>query len=111
MKKSEGKSTSKWNFSKANCDKYTSFCGERFDFDVFKDKEDPIQPFSETLVNICKECIPKSSKCAHKQRLWFNNECKETIKLRNDNLIKSIPLQPKKIYTQPRSCEPKLDEQ
>ena len=89
MKKSEENSTSKWNFHKANWDRFTSIYRERFYFDGFKDKEDPILSFSETSVNICKECIPKSSKYAKKQRLWFNNECNEAIKHRKNETLQT----------------------
>ena len=55
----------KWNFKKAN----------------FENSEDPMLSFTETLIDISNQCIPKISTNSFKEKKpWFNDECKEAIK-------------------------------
>ena len=48
--------------------------------------------FTETLIDISNQCIPKSSTISFKKKKpWFNDECKEAIKKRKDSLKRFKP--------------------
>ena len=77
----------KWNFKKANWEKFNILCHEKLMFDNFENSEDPILFFTETLIDISNQCIPKiSTNSSKKKKPWFNDECKEAIKKRKDSL-------------------------
>ena len=77
----------KWNFKKANWEKFNILCHEKLMFDNFENSEDPILSFTETLIDMSNQCIPKSSTNSFKKKKpWFNDECKEAIKKRKDSL-------------------------
>lgn len=78
----------RWNFKTANWERFNILCEERLIFENFKNEEDPIGSFSESLINISNKCISKSSKRPKKNRPWYNEECKEAIKKRKDSLRK-----------------------
>lgn len=88
IEKSDDDFLPRWNLNKANWEKFHILCEEKLLFNNFKSEEDPVMSFSESLLNISLECIPKSSKCPKKNRPWFNKECKEAIKNRKDSLKK-----------------------
>ena len=77
----------KWNFKKANWEKFNILCHEKLLFNSFENSEDPMPSFTETLIDISNQCIPKSSTNSFKKKKpWFNDECKEAIKKRKDSL-------------------------
>lgn len=78
----------RWNFKKANWEKFKSLCENRLHTEDFLNESDPIMSFSESLLNISKECIPKSTTIPKKNRPWFNEDCKEAIKNRKSSLKK-----------------------
>ena len=77
----------KWNFKKANWEKFNILCHEKLLFNSFENSEDPMLSFPETLIDISNQCIAKSSTNSFKKKKpWFNDECKEAIKKRKDSL-------------------------
>ena len=76
----------KWNFKKANWEKFNILYHEKLTFDNFENSEDPILSFTENLIDISNQCIPKiSTNSFKKKRPWFNDKCKEAIKKRKDS--------------------------
>ena len=51
----------KWNFKKANWEKFNILCHEKLLFNSFENSEDPMLSFTETLTDISNQSIPKSS--------------------------------------------------
>ena len=86
IEKSEDDYIPKWNFKKANWDKFKTLCEQKLNIE--RNENDQLMSFSNTLHQICEECIPKSSKCPKQNRPWYNEDCKEAIKNRKDALRK-----------------------
>ena len=73
-----------WNFKRANWDKYESL-SEQLSPELMEGLD--MDHFTSTLQIIAEECIPKSSAIKKKPRYpWFNNDCKNAIKLRRKSL-------------------------
>ena len=72
----------RWKLSKADWGKFQFLCHSKITLDVFNDVDDPIDTFSSLLLEIAGECIPKTSTNLHRNRPWFNDECKQSIKER-----------------------------
>ena len=74
----------KWQFKKANWPKFNLLCKEELPKYIFHDSPDPVKLFSDIIFSIAEQCIPKSSTIPQKpQKPWFDEECKDAIKLRN----------------------------
>ena len=54
----------------------------------FKESSDPIADFTSSLIEISKECIPRTSTNPNKRNPWYNDDCKEAIKQRKKALSK-----------------------
>ena len=66
---------------------FNILCHEKLMFDSFENSEDPMLSFTETVIDICNQCIPNiSTNSFKKKKPWFNDECKEAIKKRKDGL-------------------------
>ena len=66
---------------KANWEKFNILCHEKLLFNSFENSEDPMLSFTETLIDISNQSIPKiSTNSFKKKKPWFNDECKEAIK-------------------------------
>ena len=50
----------KWNFKKANWEKFNILCHEKLLFNSFENSEDPMLSFTETLIDKSNQCIPKT---------------------------------------------------
>ena len=72
----------RWKFSKANWELFNSQCMLHLTPDKFADTEDPIDEFSSTLLRIAEECIPKTSTNLKRNRPWFDEDCKKSIRER-----------------------------
>ena len=46
----------------------------------FTESSDSLSEFTSTLINISKECIPKTLTNPTKNNPWYNDDCKEAIK-------------------------------
>ena len=73
---------SRWKFSKANWQLFTSECNAKFIPGDFDNIEDPIHHFSSKLLEIAEECIPKTSASFKRSNPWFNEDCKKSVKER-----------------------------
>ena len=94
----------RWNLNKANWEKFQKLCSEEL-------KDGPniknLKQFTETLVSITQRCIPINKIKTKQNRRWFNDKCKEAIRLRRkvlrefekelttENLLKFKQLQAK----------------
>lgn len=76
----------KWNFTKANWDKFKCLCEQKINVVDFSQLDDPVLTFTNILLDIANECIPKSKPSNKKKRPWFNDQCKEVIKDRKNSL-------------------------
>ena len=71
-----------WNRGKANWDGFKTSCLAQLTPEVNKNYEENILYFTNTLLNIAEEHIPKSSTSTKYNRPWFNEECKKAVRLR-----------------------------
>ena len=51
----------RWKFTKADWDTFSSLCREHIKYDLILDSDDPIKVFSDKLIDIAEEIIPKTS--------------------------------------------------
>ena len=72
----------RWKFSKANWDKFNALCRSKLYPDRFINMDDPIAEFSSILLQIAEDCIPKTSTNLKRNRPWFDEDCKSSIKER-----------------------------
>ena len=75
---------SKWKLSKADWNKFQTLCSDI----LTQDKINNAEAFTETLVLIAKECVPKSATPNKKNKPWYNKDCKEAINKRKSALRK-----------------------
>ena len=76
------KKTPSWNLGKANWDGFKTSCLAQLTPEANKNNEENILYFTNTLLNIAEEHIPKSSTSTKYNRPWFNKECKKAVRLR-----------------------------
>jgi ribonuclease HI len=77
----------KWQLHKANWPEYNDLCLTSINKQTFENIEDPLSSFTNQLIDIATQTIPKSSANAHsKHKPWFNAECKEAIDHRKQTL-------------------------
>ena len=72
----------RWNFNKADWDRFAGLCKEKITADTFQHDTDPIESFSNLLINIASDCIPKTSTIPRIKKPWFTENCKDSIKKR-----------------------------
>ena len=85
--KPPGERWPQWQFHKADPDMFQALCVTNLETTDFNNSIDPIKTFTETLHEIAKKCIPKSSANPKRPpKPWFNEECKEAITQRNKAL-------------------------
>ena len=82
------KKTPSWNLEKANWDGFKTSCLAQLTPEANKSNEENILYFTNTLLNIAEEHIPKSSTSTKYNRPWFNEECKKAVRLRKATLKK-----------------------
>ena len=51
----------KWKLNRANLDLFNTLCTGKLISENFKESSDPISDFTSSLIEISKECIPKTS--------------------------------------------------
>ena len=78
----------KWKLNRANWDLFNTLCTNKLVSENFKESSDPIADFTSSLIEISKECIPKTSTNPTKSNPWYNDDCKEAIKQRKQALSK-----------------------
>ena len=77
----------RWNLSKANWENFNRLCNEKLEPEVFKTADD-IQAFTDKLIHIAEECIPKSSTRPKRNIPWFIDDVKNSINKRKICLTK-----------------------
>ena len=80
------KRTPSWNQEKANWDGFKTSCLAQLTLEANKNNEENISYFTNTLLMIAEEHIPKSSTSTKYNRPWFNEECKKAIRLHRATL-------------------------
>ena len=82
------KRTPRWNQGKANWDRFKTSCLAQLTPEANKSNEENILYFTNILLNVAEEQIPKSSTSTKFNRPWFNEECKKVGRLRKATLKK-----------------------
>ena len=78
-----GERPTRHKFDKADWLRYEHMCRENLQTEMIRNSTDPILKFSETVISIADETIPKTStNPKHPGKPWFNDECKDAIKYR-----------------------------
>jgi len=77
----------RWKFTKADWAEYSNMCSSNLTSDDFTTFNNPVTAFSDALIKIAKECIPKTTGHPKKpSKPWFDKECKEQLATRNNAL-------------------------
>ena len=72
-----------WNFKKADWANFQNKCDIALNKDQIFLSDDPIQTFTDRLLAVASETIPKRKLQPHRPKTpWFTKECKEAIKNR-----------------------------
>jgi len=78
---------STWKLRKADWAAFTHQAALELCTDTICSAEDPIQQFTDVVINIANNSIPKSKPTTKKQNtIWCNEDCKAAIKTRNKAL-------------------------
>ena len=75
-------SVPRWNFNKADWDRFADLYKEKMMADTFQHETDPIESFSNLLINIASDSIPKTSTVPRIKKPWFTQICKNSVKQR-----------------------------
>ena len=75
---------SRWKLNKADWNKFQTLCSDL----LIRDNVDNVETFTEILVSIAKECVPKNTTPNKKNKPWFDKNCKEVLKNRKSALKK-----------------------
>ena len=81
----------KWKLNRANWDLFNTLCTGKLVPENFKESSDPIADLTSSLIEISKECIPQTSTNPTKRNPWYNDDCKEAIKLYLNSKDLQIP--------------------
>ena len=74
----------KWNFKKANWEKFKKDCEEEINSTILNDQEDEMVSFTEKLLEIATNNIPMTSTSFKKNnKPWFDEECRIAKRERN----------------------------
>ena len=74
----------RWKFKKADWTTFKTLCSLQLNARTFE-SEDPINDFSNTLLEIAEKTIPKSSTSSKPRKPWFVDECKKAVKERKNS--------------------------
>ena len=76
----------RWKFNKADWDYFSHLCHEHISQTIYN-TDNPVESFTEDLINIANKSIPKSQANPHHvPKPWFDTEVKEAIKARKKAL-------------------------
>ena len=79
----------RWRLHKADWCTFGSLCGEALHRDEMQGQDTSIEAFTEKLLSIATQTIPKSSgKSKHIPKPWFSQECQEAVTERKRALTK-----------------------
>ena len=80
-----------WKLNKANRDLFRSY--ESLTTTSLSDSTDRIADFTTPLNDISEKCFPKTSTKPKKSNPWYNDDCKEAIKQRQNLCLGSANFQ------------------
>ena len=80
--------TPRWNLQKANWEKFQNLCQSNLIPEGNTYDEDHVTYFTNTLLSIAEECIPKSTNSAKHSKPWFDDKCKKALRTRRADLRK-----------------------
>jgi len=73
----------RWAFRKADWTKFQNLCNTTFDRQAILQSPDPIQEFTNSLINAAHQSIPTSNGTnKNPPKPWFNADCKRAIAIR-----------------------------
>ena len=78
----------KWNLNKAKWDLFQSLCSDKISTEKCTDSSDSLSEFTSILIDISKECIPKTLTNPTNSNPCYNDDCKEATKQRKKALNK-----------------------
>lgn len=78
--------SSKWKLDKADWAAFIDQAETLLTSESLLDTEDPISEFSNILISIADECIPKSTNSNKPKKSWFTKECDVAVKTRKTSL-------------------------
>ena len=78
----------RWNLKRANWDEFKNSCIIKLKSDANDTDKDNITYFTETLLSIAGESVPKTSTSKKHNKPWFNDDCKNAIRSRKAALRK-----------------------
>lgn len=76
--------TPRWNTNRADWTKFKQLCSQK----LTKHQVQSMKDFTQILISIAKECIPKKSPPSKRNKPWFNPESKKAIRQRKAALRK-----------------------
>lgn len=68
--------------NRANWELFSIFYTEELTISTFEKAEDKIHSFSTIFHSIAEKCIPKTTTKSKRNKPWFNDECKKSIRKR-----------------------------
>ena len=95
----------KWILNKANWELYHSLCEESLKKDKFNNSLDPLDDFTSSLLDISNKSIPKTSTNPKKSKPWYNDECKDAIKIASKHYQSSADIQQRRTRIKLRISE------
>ena len=82
----ENNSVKNWKLDKDDWTSFELLCMQEISIEKFNNHSDPMQKFTETLLQIANKSIPKTSTKSTKfKKPWFTEECEQAIKARKKN--------------------------
>ena len=80
VKASPTQNTQRWKFDKADWDLFAIRCSSELVLEDIMQNENPIECFTNILLSIADQSIPKTSKVQKILRKpWFDDDCKNAI--------------------------------
>jgi len=78
---------SSWKLCKADWNTVSDKYNSKLTTELICDSDDPVSNFTNTLIGIANDTIPKSkSRCVKYNTIWYNDECKNARKERKKAL-------------------------
>ena len=87
LKPQPNEASPRWILQKANWPLFSQLCEENLKEHDFTIDSDPIESFTNIIIQIADRCVPKSSgKRKKKYKPWFNEECRDAVNARRHAL-------------------------
>ena len=84
----------RWKLNKANWEQFRVHCEQSIHPNAFEDCENPAELFTSLLYSAAQKTIPRTStNPKHRNKPWFNDDCKKAIKERR-SVLRQFNLRP-----------------